>query len=843
MDFKENVGIVDFQEFEKTVINCIRLLIIDESSEQANIVKEALDQSRLEDFVMEQVQSYSVALSLLEKKKYDVVMINQEVTNTKIVKALADFRKYFDESAFIILMPEMNEPLARSLLSIGVQDYFLKSEISTQSLGRAIRYSISRIKSQRLEKSRTNKLKSLYSEKLETELKLKRKSEALEKRVKELDCLFSVSFLMENETMPIDETLQKITGLVPLAWLYPETACARIRLHEREYKTPNYLPTEWFQKSPIYQQQDTIGSLEVGYLEKKPDLFEGPFLREERDLIDALSLRIGRFIERKKMEEESKKIHKRLASEVRQQKSSLTDISTQLQKEKNERQEVAIKLDKSQKVADKHALKMEKVLNLQIKILENVVFGVVFLKNRIIEWFNDRTKTMLNYCESDLENAGLHMLFPNREEYDRYTKAADPELKKNGFYAGEWRLKLASGNHAWFSIQEKTIEIVGESHESIWIITNINQQKIEEQKRKKIEFMVNTSKNPMCMIDREFHLISFNNSFARAQNRFPEELHRLHVSNLFQKDVFEEKVKPVLDKCFSGDTVLSDEIHMHKGTEERHFQTVFYPYREKGTVTNIVAISNDVTEMKRTEDALILARDKAEEMNRLKSDFLNIVSHELRTPLTVILANTPFLTNKEQMLSPDDVIDVSTDIEESARQLLTLVNDLLDFSKIEAGKMTLSFEQMGVDTITEEVLKNVHKLLEGKKLAMIRNIEKFTIEADPFRLKQILFNILSNAVKFTERGSITVNVRKEDQMAVFEIIDTGCGIKEENQEVIFDVFRQLDDSLIRSVGGTGLGLAITKKLVAQHNGSIKVVSVYGEGSRFTVKIPIQHAVN
>ncbi|MEK8018475.1 MAG: CHASE domain-containing protein [Candidatus Parabeggiatoa sp.] len=252
-----------------------------------------------------------------------------------------------------------------------------------------------------------------------------------------------------------------------------------------------------------------------------------------------------------------------------------------------------------------------------------------------------------------------------------------------------------------------------------------------------------------------------------------------------------------------------------------------------------VGIVTEITERKNAEQMLIEAKEKAEDANRLKSEFLNVMSHELRTPLTVMLGNLPLLTDPSDLPEADEIAEIAQDIEESGKHLLTLINDLLDLSKIEAGKMKLTMASFSVASVFEDMsIAAMKKMVENKGMGFDIQFENISITADPVRLKQILFNLLGNAVKFTDEGKITVNVTQDQGMAYFSVQDTGCGMKEEDLPYIFEVFRQVDGSSKRAASGTGLGLAITKRLVELHKGEITVTSQIGVGSRFTFSIPI-----
>ncbi len=250
-----------------------------------------------------------------------------------------------------------------------------------------------------------------------------------------------------------------------------------------------------------------------------------------------------------------------------------------------------------------------------------------------------------------------------------------------------------------------------------------------------------------------------------------------------------------------------------------------------------VGIVTDITERKRAEKLIINGKKKAEESNRLKSEFLNTMSHELRTPLTVILGNLPLLKDISTLPEAEEIIEIAHDMEGSGKHLLNIINDLLDISKIEANKMILVTENFSINLILKDI-QSMQVLAHQKNLKLEINFTEINITADLIRLKQILFNLIGNAIKFTEQGKITINATQNREMVCFSIQDTGCGMAEKDLPIIFQTFRQLDGSSKRMVSGTGLGLAITKRLVELHEGKITVTSELGVGSVFKFYIPI-----
>jgi len=233
--------------------------------------------------------------------------------------------------------------------------------------------------------------------------------------------------------------------------------------------------------------------------------------------------------------------------------------------------------------------------------------------------------------------------------------------------------------------------------------------------------------------------------------------------------------------------------------------------------------------------------EKAQEASRLKSEFLNVMSHELRTPLAVMLGNLPLLTDPNDLPEHEEAAEIAHDIEEAGEHMLTLVNDLLDLSKIEAGKLALQIESLAVVEIVTSVATSLKALADAKNLTIETQLESVEVDADPIRLKQILINLLGNAIKFTDSGGITVATQRNNGVVRFQVRDTGCGLTEGQMPLIFDAFHQSDSSSTRSASGTGLGLSITKKLVEMHGGEISVTSKIKKGSAFIFTIPVSRS--
>jgi PAS domain S-box-containing protein len=251
----------------------------------------------------------------------------------------------------------------------------------------------------------------------------------------------------------------------------------------------------------------------------------------------------------------------------------------------------------------------------------------------------------------------------------------------------------------------------------------------------------------------------------------------------------------------------------------------------------------------RNARAFELERQTAErlrEVDRLKSQFLANMSHELRTPLNSIIGYSEVLLDGgDGDLSEEAVEDVET-IHGSGQHLLAIINDILDLAKIEAGQMQINRQDADLTKFLTEIVHAGQILVKDKPvtLTLVEEAELPHVHADPIRLRQIVWNLVSNAVKFTEKGDVTVTVGLLDEkQAYVKVTDSGIGIKAEDVGVVFDQFRQVDGSSTRRAGGTGLGLTITRHLVRLHGGDIFVESEFGVGSTFWFSLPLYARVN
>ncbi len=303
------------------------------------------------------------------------------------------------------------------------------------------------------------------------------------------------------------------------------------------------------------------------------------------------------------------------------------------------------------------------------------------------------------------------------------------------------------------------------------------------------------------------------------------------------------------DRMMKGsvDQVVTLDTRDELGQVVTSFNKVAFRLRDEWTQARDESARARIAEaqLREHEEELVHAKEGAEEANRSKSQFLANMSHELRTPLNAIIGYSEMLQETAEDVGQSDFIPDLKKIHGSGKHLLALINDILDLSKIEAGKMTLFSETIDVADLVQDVATTVHPLVQknGNTLEIQAGAALGTLNADLTKVRQCLFNLLSNACKFTERGTVRLSVERmtllDRAWFRFQVSDTGIGMTPEQMGKLFQAFSQADASTTRKYGGTGLGLALSRRFCQLMGGDITVASKAGQGSTFTMQLPAE----
>ena len=363
--------------------------------------------------------------------------------------------------------------------------------------------------------------------------------------------------------------------------------------------------------------------------------------------------------------------------------------------------------------------------------------------------------------------------------------------------------------------------------------------------RARLTDAIETISEGFSLYDADDKLVIFNSKY---KNLFAAHADVIEPGTTFETIVRTATERGMIDDAEGGhEAWLAERIAQHKAPSSTHLQHRsdgrWIQVSERKTAEGgVVATYADITELKQREAELAAARDAADEANRTKSSFLANMSHELRTPLNAIIGYSEMLQEDAADKNDNEPIEDLQKIESAGRHLLGLINNILDLSKIEAGKMDVFIEAVDIQALINEVLSIVKPLTDKDEnvIEVICPVDIGSFRSDQTKVMQCLLNLLSNANKFTSKGTLTLTVAREGGFQVrFDVSDTGIGMTQEQCGRLFEAFSQADASTTKRFGGTGLGLAITKHFCAMLGGDVTVESTPGKGSTFTIRLPDQ----
>ena len=370
-----------------------------------------------------------------------------------------------------------------------------------------------------------------------------------------------------------------------------------------------------------------------------------------------------------------------------------------------------------------------------------------------------------------------------------------------------------------------------------------NTEKVLQNKEEKYRSIITNMNLGLMEVDLDDNILFANQSFCKMSGYELEEIIGKKASDLFLSPRTKGSIEGINDKRRQG---ISDAYQLplkNKKNEDKWWLISGAPLKnDEGKIIGSIGIHLDITHQKEIEKELIEAKLKAEESAKTKEEFLANMSHEIRTPMNVILGMSNQLYKTE--LNKQQNFYVNT-INGAADNLLVIINDILDISKIEAGKLKLEAITFNIRDVIKRSITVLSLKAEEKGLELKMQIDKSiasVLVGDPYRLNQIMLNLISNAVKFTEKGSVEVFCKakiyndKYQQLSI-TVKDTGIGMDEVYQSKLFQKFLQEENSTSRKYGGTGLGLSITKQLVDLMNGEIKVESKKNKGTTIELLIP------
>lgn len=462
--------------------------------------------------------------------------------------------------------------------------------------------------------------------------------------------------------------------------------------------------------------------------------------------------------------------------------------------------------------------------------------------NGIVTLLSPSVETLYGFKPEEIIGKPATVVYADPGQRDGLVAA----LSEKGF-VNDYELVLKSKDGRLRPTSCSTKLVFDDSGEPIamqGVLRDITQRKESEAALRESEASFRSIFNsiPDAFLEIDLDNIILNASPSLKQFGYlPEDLAGRNIATLFRNVNDWHVISELLDS--DNEAKGKESILLTRNGNEVPISITAYKIGgSENNIHNTVCIIRDNSTRKLYEQELKLARDQALEANRAKSSFLANMSHELRTPLNAIIGYSEMLTEDAQ---EDGRIQMAEDlikIHDSGTHLLTLISDILDLSKIEAGKIELVNEEIDIAGLMEDIKTTIEPLAlqNNNEFRQKCSLETTALIADKIRLKQTLYNLLGNACKFTRNGEIVLELsRPDDDWIIFKVTDTGIGITDEQMSRLFNEFTQADSTTTRRYGGTGLGLVISKRYCQLMGGDIEASSTFGQGSTFTVKLPVK----
>ncbi|MBP7552051.1 MAG: PAS domain S-box protein [Spirochaetes bacterium] len=519
----------------------------------------------------------------------------------------------------------------------------------------------------------------------------------------------------------------------------------------------------------------------------------------------------------------------------------------------NENKILEILIDVSERIQYEKRIKIneEKYQNIIDKV-KNYIYRVEYNDGTVVSAYHSPMREIVTgYSQEDYnKNADLWADMIHPEDKEKVLNYFNNLPKNNNIKTIEHRIICKDGSIKWVS-NTSNVEFNSEGKkisETGYIIDITEKKEMEEKNLKTLDvleqlsFAVEQSPNSIVITDINGTIEYVNAKFTQITGYSKQEAIGNNPRILKSGDQTTDYYNNLWDSLKEGKE-WRGEFHNKKKNGEYYWELAsISPIRNtNGEITHYIAIKEDISERKEFEKELVEAKIIAENATQAKSDFLANMSHEIRTPMNAIIGMTNLLIDTKLTAEQKEYANT---IYNSADVLLSLINDILDLSKIESGKLTLEKIDFNLIDAVESSIDLVALSAAKKGIEIISYIDAKIpsfIKGDPVRIRQILINLINNAVKFTNDGEIEVNATLVEEnensfLIEFNVRDTGIGIKEEDLPKLFQSFMQVDSSTTRKFGGTGLGLSICKQLVRLMGGELSVESDYGYGSTFSFYI-------
>lgn len=467
----------------------------------------------------------------------------------------------------------------------------------------------------------------------------------------------------------------------------------------------------------------------------------------------------------------------------------------------------------------------------------------------VLTW-NNGAERIFGYKEAEIVGKSFSLLQDGSDSNSRL-KEDLRRIRKSGQLTEDAAMVRRDGTHVLVKMDSSCMNIEGSKQGGYALIMrDMSERQLAEEKLKQSEemftLMVSAVKDyAIFFLDADGQVMTWNEGARRIKGYDAQEIIGKHFSQFYPqaaKDI--QHPQKELELAKERGHYEEEGWRVRKDGSQFWASVTITPVKDhKGKLRGFVKVTRDLTERRRTEVERENARLEALKLSELKSQFVANVSHEIRTPMAGIIGMAEELVLDESL--NEEQHEAAELVFNSSMRLLGVLNDILDFSKLEAGKISIELSSFDLGSAINEVVATAQPVAAKKGISMSLILDPGlpnTIVADENKLRQVLSNLVHNAIKFTNYGGVTIEAENEDDILKFVVKDTGIGISEAAQSSLFRPFVQVDGTSRRRYGGTGLGLSIAKRNVELMNGKIGCDSKEGEGSEFWFTIPWQAVI-
>jgi PAS domain S-box-containing protein len=613
----------------------------------------------------------------------------------------------------------------------------------------------------------------------------KRAESALQERNKELNCLYGISKLIEQEDNP-EKILQGVADLMPKGWQHSEVACARIIFEGRQYQTGNFRETDWRQSVDLQVHGQPVGMIDLCYLEERPVMDDGPFLKDERNLINAIAERLSKVIERKRTEE-----HLQQVLDATNDGIWDYDLTTG-------------RFACSERFAQMLGYKSDEIQD----------FGC--------------------FCEDNIHPEDAKRF---REAFEGYVHGRTPA------YTLECRLKTKEGKYKWIYTRGRALrrDAAGRAMRVVGAHTDITERKRAEHKLKEktalLEGILDNTPDILSVKRPDQSLVLYNKAGYEFLGMTRQQVQDKKCFQLIGRN---KPCQPCVTlqaiqmKKMVAHEIFVPELKMHLDCRAN---TIL---NEDGEVEYTVELIQDITARKKAEEDIRLINQQLEKANAEKDMLFSIIAHDLKAPMSGLLASTEMLADQSEVVSEQDIRTLTREMHKSTRNTFALLEDLLQWSRMSQGGINYAPTPCSLSDLFNMGLSTTQDLAKSKEIDLRLDIApSLTVKVDQPMIKTVIRNILFNAIKFTPRqGEIVITARQEGQNVTMAIQDNGIGMNEQVLSLIFTQEKRKRHLGTEGEKGTGLGLVLCKQFIEQHGGKIWVKSELGKGTTVFFTLPV-----